>query len=240
MTIAIPSHHRSDLILTHALNFALNQLEADPSDVYVFVSDKEQIPAYKKNLDASGVNLINADTTNVRDKFNFIHAYFKDGRDVLVIEDDIKGLVSIAQETPVQTVTKGFALMHQYEKSLWGIYPSSNKYFMRPIARRGFNYIVANMYGFKADGDERLLIQEHSKTDYERSILYAVYKKGSVRLDYVAAKTNNYTTKGGMQMLGNRAELESTAGMNLVRRFPRHAAIKKGTKSKYDEIKLLR
>jgi hypothetical protein len=240
MTIAIPSHHRSELILTHSLNFALNQLCADPADIYIFISDKEQAPAYQKTLGGCGVNLVNADTDTVRDKFNFIHSYFKDGRDVLVIEDDVKGLVSIAEETPQQTVEKGFALMHQYGKSLWGIYPSSNKYFMRPIARRGFNYIVANMYGFKADGDERLLIQEHSKTDYERSILYAVYKKGSVRLDYVAAKTNNYTTKGGMQMLDNRAELESTAGMNIVRRFPRHAAIKKGTKSKYDEIKLLR
>lgn len=240
MTIAIPSHLRSSIAPTHAIRFAIEDLEVNPAEIYVFVSDDQQMPDYAESLKGTGVNIINAKTKNVRDKFNYVHLYFKDSRDVLVIEDDVKGLTGLGNLNPKEIVKKGFDTMHKQGKSLWGIYPSSNKYFMKPTVRWGFNYIVANMYGFTADGDKRLLIKEHSKTDYERSILYAIYKGGSVRLDYVAAKTNNYTTKGGMQVMDNRAELESTAAANLVKRFPKYVTPKRGTKSKYAEIKLIK
>jgi hypothetical protein len=240
MKVAIPSHHRSDTIGKQALAFALADLKTPASDVYVFVSDNEQIPGYVKAIGTTGVNIINANTTNVRDKFNFIHAYFKGGEDVLVVEDDVKGLITISDKTAKDIVAEGFTLMHKHDKCLWGVYPSSNKFFMKKIVRSGFSFIVANIYGFKADGDARTLIKEHSKTDYERSILYFIFKKGSIRLDYVAANTNNYTNKGGMQLLSNRATLEKTACENLMRRFPKLVAVKKNTKSKYAEIKFLK
>jgi hypothetical protein len=104
----------------------------------------------------------------------------------------------------------------------------------------GFSFIVANIYGFFADGDANVLLKEHSKTDYERSILYFLHKGGSVRLDYVAANTNNYTNKGGMQLLKDRSQLERTACLNLIRRFPKFVDLKAGTKSRYMEIKLLK
>lgn len=240
MTIAIPTHHRSDSILNNSVNFALNEIKAKPESIYIFVSDAGQIPAYKKALKSLGVQIVNAETKNVRDKFNFIHSYFQDRREVLVIEDDVKGFVGLDQESAKSVVESGFKIMREQKKSLWGVYPSSNKFYMKKMVRSGFNYIVANIYGFVADGDSRLLVQEHSKTDYERSILYYVHKGGSVRLDYVAAKTNNYTNKGGMQLLKDRASLESKACINLIRRFPQFVGIKKGTKSIYMEIKLLK
>ena len=240
MTIAIPTHLRSDTIASQSISFALTQLRARPDDVHVFVSDASQLPSYKKALAGTGVNIINAETKNVRDKFNFIHSFFKDSREVLVVEDDVKGLVGITPEQPASIIATGFKQMRDKQKSLWGIYPSSNKFYMRKIVRTGFNYIVANLYGFIADGDARVLIKEHSKTDYERSVLYNIHKNGSVRLDYVAANTNNYTNKGGMQTLPNRALLESTACLNLIRRFPQYIGIKNGSKSRYMEIKFLK
>jgi len=240
MKVAIPSHHRSDTIGKQSLSFALAELKTPASDVYVFVSDADQMPGYQNAIGKTGVNIINANTTNVRDKFNFIHSYFTGGEDVLVIEDDVKGFVTISDKSPKDIVAEGFTQMHKHNKCLWGVYPSSNKFFMKKIIRNGFSFIVANIYGFKADGDARTLIKEHSKTDYERSILFFIYKQGSVRLDYVAANTNNYTNKGGMQLLNNRASLEKTACENLMRRFPKLVAVKKNTKSKYAEIKFLK
>jgi hypothetical protein len=240
MTVAIPSHHRSETIGKHALRFTLQLLQVPPKDVFVFVSDEGQLSEYRRAIGAHGVNIICANTKCVRDKFNFVHSYFNDGRDVLVIEDDVKGFISISDIAAPEIIKQGFQKMRELKKSLWGIYPSSNKFYMRKAIQCGFNFIVANVYGFIADGDKNLLIKEHSKTDYERSILYYKHKGGSVRFDYVAADTNNYTNKGGMQLLDNRAQLESTACLNLIRRFPNYVSYKTGTKSRYTEIKLLK
>jgi hypothetical protein len=239
MRVAIPSHHRSQTIEKHALQFVLSVLKVDPKDVYVFVSDADQLKEYQLRIGGHGVNLVNANTATARDKFNFVHCYFENGTDVLVVEDDVSGLVSRNDLPHIEVVKAGFRLMREEGKSLWGIYPSANKFFMRDSASVGFVFVVANVYGFIADDSKELLISEQSKTDYERSILYYKHRGGAVRLNYAAAKTNNYTNKGGLQLLPNRAKVEATACLNLLRRFPRLVSIKNGSKSKFMEIKLL-
>ena len=239
MTIAIPSHNRSTLIVTHALKFVLQELEASPSDVYVFVSTKEMLSEYKQDIEAP-VNIIVTDTYTARDKFNYIHQYFTDGRDVLLIEDDVKGLVTMTDKKPKRIIQDGFKIMHERGKKIWGVYPSSNKMFMQMSVLTGFAFIVANIYGYVADGDSSVIVTNQCKTDYERSILYSINKGGVVRLNYVAPVTKNYTNRGGMQDLSGRYNLEKTSCENLIKKYPKLVAYKKGTKSKYPEIKLIK
>lgn len=240
MIVAIPTFRRSDTIEKQSLNFVLNDLKVLPEDIYLFLSNNDEYNSYKFIGDKYNVNLIIANVDNARDKFNYIHTYFKDNQDVLVVEDDVKGLITITDKKPKSLVEYGFKLMHTQKKSIWGVYPSSNKLFMQPSILTGFGFLVANMYGFIADGDERILVKEQCKTDYERSVLYSIYKDGVVRLNYVSAKTKNYTNKGGMQTLCFRARLEEESCHNLVRRYPKYIGYKNGTKSKFKEIKLLK
>jgi hypothetical protein len=240
MKVAIPTYKRSNTIEAQSLNFVLNDLKVPANDVYIFVSNQDEYDTYLSVLSKYDVNIVNAYVITARDKFNYIHQYFIDGEDVLVVEDDVKGIVTITDKKAKTIIEHGFRLMHKEGKCIWGIYPSSNKLFMQPNVLTGFGFLVANIYGFKADGDKRILVQEQCKTDYERSVLYSVYKNGVVRLNYVAAKTNNYTNKGGMQSMLDREKMEQESCDNLVKRYPQYIGYKKGTKSKYKEIKLLR
>ena len=239
MKVAIPTYHRHTTINKQALNFVCNELFVPNEDIYLFVSNKEEQQKYQDAV-SSGINIVCANTENAKDKFNYIHQYFKVGTMVLLVEDDVAGIVTIIDKKAKSIIDNGFKLMQKNNKKIWGVYPSANKLFMKPSELIGFGFIVANIYGFIACDDNRLLVQEECKTDYERSVLYSIYADGVVRLNYVSAKTKNYTNKGGMQLLTDRATLEENSCNNLVRRFPNHIAFKTGTKSIYKEIKLLR
>lgn len=240
MIVAIPTYKRSNTIEKNALKFVLQDMRIPPVDVYLFVSNDEEYNDYKMLMYKYGLKIINAKVDNARDKFNYIHSYFIHNEDVLVVEDDVKGIITITDKKPRTIIENGFRLMHRYNKKIWGVYPSSNKLFMQPNVLTGFGFIVANIYGFVGDGDRRVLVQEQCKTDYERSLLYSLHKDGVVRLNYVAAKTSNYTNKGGMQTMSDRATLEQQSCDNLVKRYPQYIAYKNGTKSMYCEIKLLK
>jgi hypothetical protein len=237
--IAIPTHNRVELLKKCALQFVFHDLCIDPINVYVFVSDMEQLQQYKQAI-STPVHFVVANTTTAKDKFNFIHNYFKNNLNVLVIEDDVKGFTKLLDIPSSVIIKRGFEEMHKAKKKIWGVYPSANRYFMRPTSHVGFLFIVANVYGFVADGDERVLVTQEAKTDYERTILYTIYKGGTMRLNYVAANTNNYKNKGGMQDLQNRYKVEEIACRNLVAQYPSMCAWKTNTASIYPEIKLLR
>lgn len=239
MKVAIPSHNRSNTIGKQALKFVLQDLEIPAENVYVFVSNQAMLEDYKKKI-KEPVNFVCTDTDNVRDKFNYIHTYWTDGENVLLVEDDMKGLATITDRHPKKIIQQGFQIMEQKNKFIWGIYPSSNKLFMQQTISEGFAFIVANMYGFKADGDRRILGTEHFKHDYERSILYTIHKGGVIRINYVCPVTNNYTNKGGMQDLDDRAAGEHQACLNLMAKYPDYVDIKRGTKSRFTEIKFIR
>lgn len=238
MVIAIPSHYRSNMIEKNALAFVQKMQMQFP--VYVFVSDANDYNNYEPLMHKHGFNLINANTKSAKEKFNYIHQYWKNGEEVLLIEDDVSDIVTIIDWSIKKIVSEGFKQMHLHGKKAWGIYPSANKFFMSQTVTHGFGFLVANVYGFIADGDDRILVEEECKTDYERSVLYYIHKGGIARLNYVAAKTKNYVNKGGMQLMKNRAELEEISCNNLVRKYPSHIGYKTNTKSIYKEIKLLR
>lgn len=239
MKVAIPTHLRQDSIGKKALNFVLNVLEIDPDDVYIFVSNDQQLEDYVAQIEAR-VRYVVANTTTSRDKFNFIHNFFEPGTDVLFVEDDVKGLVILGELTPKEIVQAGFATMHHQGKKIWGVYPAANKFFMKDRVEVGFVFIVANVFGFVSTRDARLEVQEQCKHDYERTILYHKYYGGVTRLNYCAAITTNYTNKGGMQSMENRAELENKSCLNLLRKYPDLVSLKNGSKSIYTEIKLKR
>ena len=228
--IAIPTHRRSKTIK----DLTLSVLEGIEAEIYIFISDEEDYQLYQKELPTH--NLILCNTKNVAEKFNYIQEYFEEGTFVAVIEDDIKQIQNLYNYS-VNNLLKfiyNFCINNNIE--CWGVYPSSNKYFMSETIDIGLTYVVANLYGFTARKDDRLLCHLKTKNDYERSVKYwEVYNK-IARFNFVSCITNNYTNKGGMQNETNRAQDEKDASQQLIKNYPGIFDINTKRKSKYTEL----
>ena len=102
----------------------------------------------------------------------------------------------------------------------------------------GLTYIVANLFGFIAREDSRLLCKLKTKTDYERSMLYYKVFGAVARFNFISCLTNNYNNKGGMQEIKNRGIIETEASMQLCKMYPNTFSINSKRKSKYTELKM--
>jgi hypothetical protein len=233
MKIAIPTHRRANVINKLTLNL-LQQF--NKADIYIFVSDAQDMPLYQK--ECAGYNLIQCNTDNATDKFNFIQSYFDGNEFIFVIEDDIKKIQSLV----TSDIAKLFKFIESYclkhKINAFGVYPSSNKFFMSKTIDIGLTYIVANLFGFKAQQDSRLMCKMRSKTDYERSVLYYNILGDIARFNFISCLTNNYSNAGGMQEMANREAIEKEASLMLCKMYPEVYSINTKRKSKYTELKM--
>jgi hypothetical protein len=233
MKIAIPTHRRSNVINKLTLSI-LHQF--DKSNIYIFISDEQDMPLYQKECE--GYNLVQCNTDNATDKFNFIQNYFDSSEFIFVIEDDIKKIQSLV----TSDISKIFKFIESYclknKINSFGVYPSSNKFFMSKTIDIGLTYIVANLFGFKAQKDRRLMCKMRSKTDYERSVLYYNVLGDIARFNFISCLTNNYKNTGGMQDISNREFIEKEASFMLCKMYPKIFSINTKRKSKYTELKM--
>lgn len=233
MKIAIPTHRRSDVIKKLTLSLLK---EFDKNLIYIFISDEKDMELYKK--ECIGYNLVLCNTDNATDKFNYIQEYFDDNDYIFVIEDDIKKIQSLVTDD----LKKLFNFIESYclnkRIKAFGVYPSSNKFFMSKTIDIGLTYIVANMFGFRAKKDKRLLCTLKTKNDYERSVKYYRNLGNVARFNFISCLTNNYTNKGGMQEIEDRAQIEKEASLMLCKMYPEIFSINTARKSKYTELKM--
>ena len=235
MKIAIPTHRRVDMIAVTTLSLLK---EFEKNEIYIFITDIKDFLDYSKKYD--GYNLILCNTTNATEKFNFIQNYFKEGEFVFVIEDDIKKIQSLL----TSNLKKLFLFMENFcnskKISAFGVYPSSNRFFMSKTIDVGLTYIVANLYGFVSKKDSRLNCKLASKTDYERSVRFFNVYGQIARFNFISCITNNYKNKGGMQLLEGRAEIEKKSSLQLCSSFPEIFSINKKRKSLYTELRMVK
>jgi hypothetical protein len=247
MRIAIPSHNRAGLIGTLTLAY-LKRCGIEQSSIDVFISNRQQYHDYNAaGIQALCGNIIIANTDNVRDKFNFIHSYYPAGTEVLVIEDDIESIQRLAGYNKLEEELEllrhasiGFDYCKSNATKLWGISSNNNPFFLKDQASFCFKMVVANMYGFIAE-QPPLLVTQHTKTDYERTILYTLKYGGVIRLDYLCPMTRNYKNPGGMQDLSDatRAAQEEQASKYLASTYPELCKLNTGKSSKFAEVSLL-
>jgi hypothetical protein len=232
--IAIPTHRRVDKIGELTLNVLK---DFDPSNIYLFISDSEDYELYKDKYPQ--YQHVLTDTHNVCDKFNFVQQYFPDDTWVVVLEDDIKEVQDL-DERPLSTILwymLKFCSSNGIEA--FGVYPSSNKFFMKRSIDVGLTYLVANLFGFKSRKTENLNCVLPTKNDYERSVLFYLEYGKMVRFNFVSCKTNNYTNKGGMNFDKKDRELkENDASNQLVDLYPHIFSINTKRKSGFTELKM--
>ena len=235
MKIAIPTHRRSDTINKLTLSLLT---EFDKKDIHLFISDEADMSKYMEVC--PDYNLVLCGTDNATDKFNYIQNYFDVGVFVIVIEDDIKQIQSLM----TKNLQKLFSFIVNYcnnkKINSFGVYPSSNKFFMSKTIDIGATYIVANLFGFRSNKDHRVLCQLKTKTDYERSVKYYKYMGNIARFNFISCLTNNYKNQGGMQEIADRASLERQASLMLCKLYPDIFSINANRKSQYTEIQMVK
>lgn len=231
--IAIPTHLRSSTIAHHTLKV----LAGVDAPVTLFCSNDVDAQRYRQ-YERDSVSIVVTNTNDATGKFNAIQQWYAAGTFVFVLEDDIQRVQSLYTQSVRSILNQMYAFCRKHNIAACGIYPSSNKYFMRKSIDVGMTYLVANMFGFTASSDARLLCTLPTKTDYERSVRYAQVYGKVARFNYVSCLTNNYKNAGGMQELNNRAQLEADASYALVDMYPKVFSINNNRKSQYTEVNM--
>src|SRR6056300_994847 len=87
--IAIPTIARAETIKKKTINY-LAKTDIDFSEVDLFLSDGNELEAYKESLKDYPINFIVTNKKHVNTQRNFIVDYYKEGQLFFGNEDDIK------------------------------------------------------------------------------------------------------------------------------------------------------
>lgn len=244
--IAIPTIARAETIKKKTINY-LAKTDIDFSEVDLFLSDGNELKAYKESLKDYPINFIVTDKKHVNTQRNFMVDYYKEGQLVLGIDDDIQSIemrISEKKTMPLLNLTEfvdqAFEISQQHKFDMWGVNAVLNPYFMRNNISFNLKYIVACFYGWRNTHQQKAYVStnpEYGKEDYERSIRYYMADGGLTRFNYVSPKTKYYSEDGGIQTY-RTIEYEQKAVDWLLKEFPMYCTINKHKKSKWPEVVL--
>ena len=225
--IAIPTIARAETIKKKTINY-LSKTDIDFKEVDLFLSDGEELDAYKESLKEYPINFIVTNKKHVNTQRNFIVDYYKEGQLVLGIDDDIQSIemrVSEKKTIPLLNLTEfvdqAFEISLGHKFDMWGVNAVLNPYFMRNNISFNLKYIVACFYGWRNTHQSKAYVStnpEYGKEDYERSIKY-------------------YIEDGGIQTY-RTVEYEQKAVDWLLKTFPMYCVVNTHKKSKWPEVRL--
>ena len=242
---AIPSYNRPESI-TQRTGKTLVDAGVDPSTVDVYVAGEEQAELYGAPVRSMGFSL-RLTTKGVREARNTIHSSYEDGTQLVVLDDDLNGLLRKVNDKKVAPVEdlprlagKAFREVRSRGLGFWGIYPTANAMFMKHRSGFGLRFCIGQMYGIVISSPH-VVLECETKEDYELSLIHYLRDGAVMRMDYIAAKSKVYSGEGGLQSDGADArkmkDLRSIR--KLTRRYPELVRMKT-TKSAYPEISLAR
>ena len=244
--IAIPTIARSETIKKKTINY-LAKTDIDFSEVDLFLSDGNELDAYKESLKEYPINFIVTNKKHVNTQRNFMIDYYEEGQLVLGIDDDIQSIemrISEKKTMPLLNLTEfvdqAFEISQQYKFDMLGVNAVLNPYFMRNNISFNLKYIVACFYGWRNTHERKAYVStnpEYGKEDYERSIRYYMADGGLTRFNYISPKTKYYSEDGGIQTY-RTIEYEQKAVDWLLKEFPMYCTINKHKKSKWPEVVL--
>ena len=244
--IAIPTIARAETIKKKTINY-LSKTDIDFKEVDLFLSDGEELDAYKESLKEYPINFIVTNKKHVNTQRNFIVDYYKEGQLVLGIDDDIQSIeirVSEKKTIPLLNLTEfvdqAFEISLGHKFDMWGVNAVLNPYFMRNNISFNLKYIVACFYGWRNTHQPKAYVStnpEYGKEDYERSIKYYIEDGGLTRFNYVSPKTKYYSEDGGIQTY-RTFENEGNGVNYLLKNYPLFCRKKNTKDGKYPEIRL--
>jgi hypothetical protein len=225
----------------HTLRY-LADTGIDKNKIRIFVAP-EQAALYEQNLDAGLYNELVPTVLGIRGNRNAITQFYPDGAPLVTIDDDVRHVAKWQDEKTLvkidnipELIEDCFIKADLVGATLWGFYPVSNPFFMKPKERYGLSFISGQFYGLYNRHAE--ILQAETKSDYERSILRFI-------TDGIVLRFENLTTlagkvggnKGGLQSL-DRATMNEQGTQYLLSTYPDLVIEKKSRDNGYREIKL--
>ena len=225
MYIAIPTYNRSDVLERKTLTTLLKG-GIDPKQIYIFVANQKEKKKYEV-IDREKYGEMIVGKLGITNQRKFIMNYFKEGEQVVSIDDDIEGLFKLVGDKLVEIKAKPFFIsaFKKLEKEglfMWGIYPVRNPFFMKQSINTGLSFIIGALHGFIVRHDKRLEPHAKVKEDYEQSILYYLKDGGVVRFNNVTIKTK-FLAEGGVGP--DRFEQNKIAADYLQKKYPELVSI---------------
>ena len=251
--IAIPSYKRAELLKNKTLN-TLSEYMIPRNRIYIFVASKEEEEEYKKILNPKTYGHLIIGEKCLKNQRNFINHFFKEGIEILNLDDDLDGFNILKSHSNVfnkktnyleklddidSFIKMAFKTLKENKLYLWGIYPINNPYFMTPLISKDLRLIVGPCWGVINRHNNDLVLTIDEKEDVERTLQHYVKDKGVIRFNNISVKTTYYKTQGGMQALGRDRKKDSIqSAIYLNKKYPGLTKLDFSKKSGIAEVRL--
>jgi len=223
--IAIPSYNRAERLGEKTLA-TLRHYGIPAAKIHIFVADNDQLKTYQEHIPKDLYGKMIVAQKGIKNVRNFIYNYFKEGTNVLSMDDDIEKVLHLNRAgklTPVASlkdlIHTGFQKTKENGYHLWGLAPVSNAFYMKDTISTDLKFIIFTFYG--------IIIQKHPiqvslnlKEDYEMSLAYATQDGGVVRMNGYSVKTKFCAPGGINQNSAERLEEDLKSSKYLMEKYP--------------------
>ena len=210
LVYAIPTYQRYEKLLTHTLTF-LSKHKIKTESIYIFIRNGDNDYDKYKSLESKGYKVISCDARGAGQKHNFITDYFKEGRFVIELDDDIKELIN-EQKKPIDNFKKDMKKMIEIMKkeniNYGGIYQCDNDLFMRGIKNkytRDLRYMLGVLRVRRICKDIKVIT--NYAEDFEFCLRHFVRDGKILKNNHIGPRTSLYAD-GGNKANGRNIETE--------------------------------
>ena len=239
-TIVIPTYKRSDLIWQRGTLKFLKSKKINKNKIILFVADEKEKEIYKKSVpkDMYSGKIVVGIKGLVKQR-NFIVKYFPENKYLVSMDDDVydlfykfsdKKLKSCSSKQLHNLLKNSYHLMKRTNTYIWGINLVSNPFMMQYKVSTNLGIIPAFFYGWINRHSMVNKIDNSSREDVERSVMF--FKKDGAILRYMhyTPNTNMKSTDGGIQSLFSRQkreQMEDKFTKSLKKLYPQYCCIDK-------------
>jgi hypothetical protein len=250
--IVIPSYKRPLILCNKTLQLLIDH-GINPSIVYIFVANEEQLNLYREMLPREYKDRLVVAVAGMMNVRNFITDYFEEDEKLFNIDDDISEIFKKVNDTlePIDDLTafikKGFEYCDLYGSNLFSIYPVANAYFMKNNVDRGLLYCMGGVWGNY--NKRHLKVSVDDKEDFERSLLFFLdtynpadtTKGGVIRFNNVCCQTKGYTgANSGMNAFDRSYNIILDSANKIVDTHGKYCSLNLKKKSGKPEIRFKR
>ena len=231
--IAISSYRRSKICNAKTLT-TLKHLAIPKQLINIFIVD-DDLSAYQQDCDPQLYNQLIVGIKGLPQQRQFISDFYPENTRIISLDDDIESLdLSLTSfKNADDFFNFAFSECERLHSYIWSIYPVYNPYFRKRVQfmTTYLSYMCGAFYGYinRRDEDLKLTItfDGGNKEDFERSILYYLKDRITLRFNFVGFETKNYGTDGGgLGCLKARFEMMKTNSIAIHQKYPHLTRIK--------------
>ena len=222
--VAIASHKRPEILQSKTLTLLKNH-NISMKKVFVFVSP-ESYEDYIPIKNKWKFNLVGGENSSILKTRNNIIDYFKEGQNILEMDDDVEDIEKTLKGVKNKSVTNLKELFNESFQiissgGLFGFNANTNNFFAGGIDKFGLYSIINSCLGYKNDKRIKLTVAE--KEDFERCILFYELNLPILKRTGYGIKTRYWRTPGGIQShydFKKRIEVQRESAEQLLEKYP--------------------